>query len=358
MSAKTRQKDALQQRDRTAGLYANAYELLLKGKRDELQASHLDRALQLFKENRLAGAIEKAMGVIPSDVQQILSLAVTDVLPAPIARRVQSYGATYVGEMLLRIRRELRDTHTRTHWIGVCRAAIENLGLSIDLDVDKSGWIPPYARDPEVLNLWSRRVHETNGDNACHADGGCLSVGEFLHLRRGRIWRLWETSQLRRFGIHGMPYVPPSWEAPPRDPEGCALYGNIGWDGVLISPHVARCLLSLGCNSFADLSSKTHIDLRLLSSPALGGIVKLMTARGLKLREPTSEELRHPSARSIDELVITIRASNCLKAENIKTIGDLIRLREIDLLKIPSLGRRALYEIKEVLASEGLSLAQ
>ena len=52
----------------------------------------------------------------------------------------------------------------------------------------------------------------------------------------------------------------------------------------------------------------------------------------------------------------TIRSANCLKAENIYYIGDLIQRTETELLKTPNLGRKSLNEIKEVLASRGLSL--
>jgi DNA-directed RNA polymerase subunit alpha len=55
----------------------------------------------------------------------------------------------------------------------------------------------------------------------------------------------------------------------------------------------------------------------------------------------------------IETLELTVQTRNCLRAENINTIGDLIKQKEDDLLKIPNLGRRALNEIKEVLASRG-----
>ena len=51
-----------------------------------------------------------------------------------------------------------------------------------------------------------------------------------------------------------------------------------------------------------------------------------------------------------------MRSANCLKAENIYYIGDLIQRTETELLKTPNLGRKSLNEIKEVLASQGLTL--
>jgi DNA-directed RNA polymerase subunit alpha len=61
--------------------------------------------------------------------------------------------------------------------------------------------------------------------------------------------------------------------------------------------------------------------------------------------------------RPVDELELTVRSANCLKAENIYYIGDLIQRTENELLKTPNLGRKSLNEIKEVLASRGLTWA-
>ena len=60
--------------------------------------------------------------------------------------------------------------------------------------------------------------------------------------------------------------------------------------------------------------------------------------------------------RPVDELELTVRSANCLKAENIQYIGDLVTRMESDLLRTPNLGKKSLNEIKEVLASRGLSL--
>lgn len=60
--------------------------------------------------------------------------------------------------------------------------------------------------------------------------------------------------------------------------------------------------------------------------------------------------------RSVDDLELTVRSANCLKAENIYYIGDLIQKTEVELLKTPNLGKKSLTEIKDILASKGLSL--
>jgi DNA-directed RNA polymerase alpha subunit len=74
-----------------------------------------------------------------------------------------------------------------------------------------------------------------------------------------------------------------------------------------------------------------------------------------------TEQVKTPAVdpillRPVDDLELTVRSANCLKAENIYYIGDLIQRTETELLKTPNLGRKSLNEIKEVLASRGLTL--
>lgn len=68
------------------------------------------------------------------------------------------------------------------------------------------------------------------------------------------------------------------------------------------------------------------------------------------------EEIDPILLRPVDDLELTVRSANCLKAENIYYIGDLIQRTEVELLKTPNLGKKSLTEIKDVLASHGLSL--
>ena len=60
--------------------------------------------------------------------------------------------------------------------------------------------------------------------------------------------------------------------------------------------------------------------------------------------------------RSVDDLELTVRSANCLKAESIYYIGDLVQRTEVELLKTPNLGKKSLTEIKDVLASRELGL--
>ncbi len=89
---------------------------------------------------------------------------------------------------------------------------------------------------------------------------------------------------------------------------------------------------------------------------------QLSVFASLEGTEAASEAPSHAPAvdptllRPVDDLELTVRSANCLKAENIYYIGDLIQRSENELLKTPNLGRKSLNEIKEVLASRGLTL--
>lgn len=74
-------------------------------------------------------------------------------------------------------------------------------------------------------------------------------------------------------------------------------------------------------------------------------------------REMKRDDLVDPILmRPVDDLELTVRSANCLKAENVFLIGDLIQRTEVELLKTPNLGKKSLSEIKDVLATRGLSL--
>lgn len=72
--------------------------------------------------------------------------------------------------------------------------------------------------------------------------------------------------------------------------------------------------------------------------------------------EEREDEVDPILLRPVDDLELTVRSANCLKAEDIYYIGDLIQRTEVELLKTPNLGKKSLTEIKDVLATRGLSL--
>jgi DNA-directed RNA polymerase subunit alpha len=79
--------------------------------------------------------------------------------------------------------------------------------------------------------------------------------------------------------------------------------------------------------------------------------------QGEQTGEPSKEPQFEPILlRPVDELELTVRSANCLKAESINYIGDLVQRTEVELLRTPNLGKKSLTEIKEVLMSHGLEL--
>lgn len=74
------------------------------------------------------------------------------------------------------------------------------------------------------------------------------------------------------------------------------------------------------------------------------------------VEEPKAPQFDPVLLRPVDDLELTVRSANCLKAESIYYIGDLVQRTEQELLKTPNLGKKSLTEIKEVLASKGLTL--
>ncbi|MEY4960354.1 MAG: hypothetical protein RL610_533 [Pseudomonadota bacterium] len=76
----------------------------------------------------------------------------------------------------------------------------------------------------------------------------------------------------------------------------------------------------------------------------------------VQIEQPKTPQVDPVLLRPVDDLELTVRSANCLKAENIYYIGDLIQRSESELLRTPNLGRKSLNEIKEVLATHGLSL--
>jgi DNA-directed RNA polymerase subunit alpha len=81
-----------------------------------------------------------------------------------------------------------------------------------------------------------------------------------------------------------------------------------------------------------------------------------LESEGEPVIEEKEDEIDPILIRPVDDLELTVRSANCLKAENIYYIGDLIQRTEVELLKTPNLGKKSLTEIKDVLASRGLSL--
>ena len=89
----------------------------------------------------------------------------------------------------------------------------------------------------------------------------------------------------------------------------------------------------------------------------LGMFVNFDEPQEVIVREQSNEpEFNKNLLRKVDELELSVRSMNCLKNDNIIYIGDLVQKSEGEMLRTPNFGRKSLNEIKEVLASRGLSL--
>ena len=85
-------------------------------------------------------------------------------------------------------------------------------------------------------------------------------------------------------------------------------------------------------------------------------VPKKLKEEAIEAGKSSAPEIDPILLRPVDDLELTVRSANCLKAESIYYIGDLIQRTEVELLKTPNLGKKSLTEIKDILASRGLSL--
>ncbi|MGN0915796.1 MAG: DNA-directed RNA polymerase subunit alpha [Succinivibrio sp.] len=126
----------------------------------------------------------------------------------------------------------------------------------------------------------------------------------------------------------------------------------------------------------ARVEQRTDLDRLVIDLETNGTVapeIALMTASNqlcdclgnLVDKEEISERVMTPAAppmpdpvlmQLVDDLELTVRSANCLKAEAIIYIGDLVQRTEVELLRTPNLGKKSLNEIKDVLAQRGLSL--
>ena len=115
-----------------------------------------------------------------------------------------------------------------------------------------------------------------------------------------------------------------------------------------------KLIIDLDSNGTIDPEAAIRTAATILQDQ-LSAFVDLSGAREEKTKA-AEPEIDPILLRPVDDLELTVRSANCLKAEQIFYIGDLIQRTEVELLKTPNLGKKSLTEIKDVLASRGLSL--
>lgn len=117
-----------------------------------------------------------------------------------------------------------------------------------------------------------------------------------------------------------------------------------------------KLIIDLDTNGTLDPESSIRAAATILSQQ-LAVFVDL-ESREIPEQESKEAEIDPILLRPVDDLELTVRSANCLKAENIYYVGDLVQRTEVELLKTPNLGKKSLTEIKDVLAQRGLSLGR
>jgi len=116
-----------------------------------------------------------------------------------------------------------------------------------------------------------------------------------------------------------------------------------------------KLIIDLETNGTVDPEEAIRRSATILQQQ-LAAFVDLQAAPLVQEKLSREESVNPIYHRPVDDLELTVRSANCLKAENIFFIGDLVQRSESDLLKTPNLGKKSLTEIKNVLAAHGLSL--
>ncbi len=119
-----------------------------------------------------------------------------------------------------------------------------------------------------------------------------------------------------------------------------------------------KLIIEIETNGVIEPAEAVRFSARLLIEQlaSFADLKGVATIAEVGAKGPASPVVDPILLRPVDELELTVRSANCLKAENIYYIGDLIQRSETELLKTPNLGRKSLNEIKDVLAARGLTL--
>jgi len=196
--------------------------------------------------------------------------------------------------------------------------------------------------------------HDVEIANPDHIIATLTKSGEInmtLNVRRGRGYQPASTRQGGDSDEHpiGMLQIDASF-SPIREVaysvEAARVEQNTGLD---------RLVIELETNGTIDPEEAIRRSASILRDQ-LSVFVDLEAEAAESISEPEEPAIDPILLRPVDDLELTVRSANCLKAENIFLIGDLIQRTEVELLKTPNLGKKSLTEIKDVLARRGLSL--
>lgn len=343
-------------------LFSEAIRLISGGKRPNTMIGELQRALQLFKENRLGFVFELGQTCPDEKRDELLSKSVEDLPFSRHAKRLLSgRGVRLFGEAFQVCNFEGSDRNLKT--VQEIAQFLRSAGIPTGTDPHTCGWIPPYAKDPEILALWAKPFHELNGSTTCPK--GCQYLGARLASQHPR-WRRFPRSRLERVEnpkLYSLMVVPSFW-SPPQDSPNCEDWGWFRFGRLLVAGASKDRLDATGITTFEDLIKLPVEKIRELCTESdLGRIIG-----ELRLLESESGEtpallrewrslLNGQLDKRIDELEISVRTENVLQNLGITLVGQLVEYSPSDLLKARGgAGRKSLAEIQEMLELLGLEL--
>jgi len=222
------------------------------------------------------------------------------------------------------------------------------VGDSAELVIDKKGPCIVYASDIQL----------PHGVEIINPDLKIAHINEYAHLK------------MRMTVEKGIGYVTTDANAVALDETSSHTVGRLKLDSIF-SPvkkvaytvdrarvenrtDLDKLTIELTTNGTLDPEEAIRISASILQKQ-LSSFVDLRFDQQTKSRN-NMNDFDPMLLRSVDDLELTVRSENCLKAENIHLIGDLVQKTEQELLKTPNLGKKSLTEIKDVLAARGLSL--
>jgi len=393
MTAETGMKDGqkLKAISRISALAGTSVDLVARNARTKTDIDVLLRAMQAFKEGKLAAVVQKSKNALTDqDLLSALSLPTEDL---PIAPEEKKYlgkrGVRYLGELYYVIF-DPRSRFAKERGERIFTALAANLHVPKKLDPLAIGWTPPYwnhARfmatlDKSVLSCFgrynlnntgrfgtrwggsggveprhetlARRIHATGihymgsylQDNRGLAVPGdrtnAWSVGKLIHAH--------SVLQTTKTGLWAAALVPPSWKSPESTPADWQEEEEImraeqeTWERERQEAQ-ARWEAEVQARHTQELLAKAGIPEPSPDEPTFEW-------QGLRLTALQIEFLH----RECSSLEFSVRTANALANANIRFLWQLMLTRRVRLLKTKNFGRKSLNEIRDILSLHGLAL--
>ena len=235
---------------------------------------------------------------------------------------------------------------------------------SIILNV-KSLRLASYTDKPKTIRLKKKGPGEAKGSDIIH-DGDLTILTPDLHIATLDKDAMLDIEMVVK---HGRGYVPAE-----RNKEEGLPIGVIAVDSIFspikrVNFHVENARVGR-MTDYDKLTLEIWTDGTITPRDALSTAASILRdhldifinaeeraeARPEAGKDEATRELNKNLFRSVNELELSVRAANCLKNANIKTIADLVQKTEAEMLKTKNFGKKSLNEIKEILSEMGLGL--